>query len=59
MRLLIMIIIGLGVGGAMYFFMIKEQKGVEVKVKEAQMEAQVKADAYKANQAKMMKELGQ
>lgn len=59
MRFFIMTIITLAVAGGIAYIFLDQQKNTQVKIEGAQQSAQEKADAYKANQAKMMKELGQ
>ncbi len=59
MKLLLMLLLGLGVGGAIYYFVLQQQDGVAGQVNTAQESAQEKADAYKKQQAEMMLQLGQ
>ncbi|UPA22419.1 hypothetical protein K8942_05215 [Candidatus Peribacteria bacterium] len=59
MRFLMLIGIGLIIAGGIYYVVIKQQEGVQQNVETAQQEAMKQADAYKENQAKMMRELGQ
>ncbi len=59
MRMLVMLVIGLAVAGTVAFFFLQQQENVQVEVQESQNAAQKAADAYKKNQADMMKKLEQ
>lgn len=59
MRFILMILVGLGVGGAMYYFVIQQQHNLQPNLKASQEPAQEKADAYRKQQAEMMLKLEQ
>jgi uncharacterized protein HemX len=59
MRLLLLLVIGLAVGGAMLYFFVDQQQNVQENALNMQKAAQEKTDAYKQQQADMMKQLGQ
>ncbi len=59
MRLLLMLVIGLGVGGLIYYYMLNQQGDMSTSATQSTQSAQDAADAYKKNQADMMKQLGQ
>ena len=59
MRMLVLLVIGLAVAGVIAFFFMQQQKEVQGKVVEQQISAQEAADAYRKNQADMMKKLEQ
>lgn len=59
MKMLLMLIVGLGVAGVIAYFTLGQNQGMKANVDKSTTSAQDAADAYKANQAKMMKELGQ
>lgn len=59
MRLLLFIVVGLGVTGAIYYMSLSQ--GIETKehVDDSVQKAQEATDAYKKQQSEMMKQLGQ
>ncbi len=59
MRFLLTIVIGALVAGGIYYFVMQQQKTTGQEMEAAQNEAVQKADEYRENQAKMMRELGQ
>ena len=59
MRFILLSVIALGVAGAILFVFMNEQKKVSTEAVQLQETAKEKADAYKKNQADMMKQLGQ
>lgn len=54
-----MIVIGLAIGGGIWYMTMSNQAGLQEETQEATNEAQDAADAYKAKQAEMMKQLEQ
>jgi hypothetical protein len=54
-----MLVIGLGVGGLIYYYMLNQQGDMSTSATQSTQSAQDAADAYKKNQADMMKQLGQ
>ena len=59
MRMMLMLLLGLAIGGAMLYFFSTNQLNMQAEVMQKQSAAQEKADAYRKNQEKMMKELQQ
>lgn len=59
MRMLLMLIIGIAVVGGILYVTLGQQNGMQAQVKGSTQSAQDAAAAYKANQEKMMKDLGQ
>ncbi len=59
MRILLLLLVALAVGGGVFYVMSGQQQATLVKVQDSQNSAQDKADAYKKNQEDMMKQLGQ
>lgn len=59
MRLLLMLVIGLGVGGLIYYYTLNQQADMGTSATKSTQSAQDAADAYKKNQADMMKQLEQ
>ncbi len=59
MRILVMTLIALGIGGGMYYVMFSNQGSMKEQVHTAEDSAQKAAAAYKKNQEDMMKQMGQ
>ena len=59
MKMILMLIIALGVGGAIYYFTFAGQKGTATHFGTMEQSAQQKADIYKKNQEDMMKQIQQ
>lgn len=59
MKVVVMILIGLGIGGAMLFYYTNQQAAVQNQVEQQQAEAQEAAENYRINQQRMMEQLGQ
>ncbi len=58
-RMLALLLVGLGVGAGVYFFAMKQQVAVQANVATQQKSAQKNADAYRKKQEDMMKQLEQ
>ena len=59
MRLLMLLIIGLGIGGGILYFFSENQVQTQENIQVEQENAQNAADEYRKNQAEMMIQLGQ
>jgi CHASE3 domain sensor protein len=59
MKFILMLIIGLAVAGVVLYMFLGQQKMVQQKATESTTSAQDAANAYRENQAKMMKEIQQ
>lgn len=59
MKFLIILVITLLLGVGAWYFMLNNKQGIQVQINTVQNSAQEKAATYKAEQEKMMKQLGQ